>query len=113
MFGSTVECRFNMRTTETGFWVPLEALNHSGRGIWSVMVLDPMSNQTEERLGKIEKRLVQIKQVQDQRVLIDGGIKAGELVIANGLHRVVIGQTARMNLINAQATVARNPGTEP
>ena len=119
-FGATVECRFNLRSDESGFWIPIEALNHNGQGIWSIMVLQPLAEQSDNRveqfdkgLARVQKRLVEVKQVEDKRVLIDGSINPGEFVIADGLHRVVIGQTARMNTINPQTTVARNPGTEP
>jgi len=113
LFGSTVECRFNLRTDATGFWVPLSALSHRGKGIWSVMVLAEGQGDSAVGLNEVQRRLVEVKQVEEQRALIDGGVASGDLVIAAGLHRVVAGQKVKMNLIQARTTVASKPGSEP
>ena len=109
-FGMTVECRFNLRIEQTGFWIPITALNRSGKGIWSVMVVEQAG---EQNLGSVVKRLVQVTQFEDNRVLIDGPVNPGDLVIADGIHRIVSGQRVEINTVRPDSSVASNPGSVP
>ena len=111
-FGSTVECRFNISNESSGYWVPVAALNRSGRGIWSVMVIVPFED-AEQGLGTVQNKIVQVQQIDDQRVLVIGPIAPGELVVAEGRHRIVAGQTVGINAVNPESSVARNPEIEP
>ena len=111
-FGSTVECRFNLRSDLSGYWVPLASLRRSGEGVWSVFSVAP-STQTQSATGTVEQRLVTIKKFDGSRVLIDGNLNLNTLVIAAGGHRVVSGQTVSINSIDPASSVARKTGVDP
>lgn len=111
-FGSTVECRFNISNENSGYWVPIVALNRSGRGIWSVMTVVP-NDGANQGLGTVQNKIVQVQQFDDQRVLVTGSIAPDELIIAEGRHRIVAGQTVGINPVDPDASVARNSDSEP
>ena len=111
-FGASVECRFNLPKERSGFWVPLTALHRSGQGIWSVMLIERQDIDADPNLGEATKRLVEVKQFDDKRVLIDGSFTPGDLIIADGGHRVVAGQPVVINSINPESAVARKPGSD-
>ena len=96
-FGQTVSVRFELMTDNAGYWVPSQALVREGNGIWSVFVVDKPSDrptETEDLLSsRVSGKIVEIIQIAEDQVLIEGGFVDGELVIANGAHRVVPGQT--------------------
>ncbi len=96
-FGQTVEAKFNFETNESGYWIPIDALSRSHDGVWSVFVL------TEQQSGKdgftVTRKLVSVKQLMDQFALIESEFDDDVQIVANGLHRVVPGQSVEPNLI--------------
>lgn len=100
-FGKSVEARFNLPRSEAGFWIPMEALQRDGRGIWSLLVV-PLKEESES--GICERRMVSVDLIADKFVLINGDIKDGELIVANGTHRVVPGQEVLVRLDQNEPT---------
>ena len=96
-FGQTVSVRFDIETDNEGYWVPSQALVREGNGLWSVFVVVPADNQSLDNEGstssRVARKIVEVVQIDEDRVLVEGGFIDGELVIANGAHRVVPGQT--------------------
>lgn len=70
-----------------GYWLPQNALVSSGRGLWSAMVVEP-----NDRIGRRE---VEILRVENDRVYVRGTLSDGDTVVADGVHKLVVGQTVR------------------
>ncbi len=69
----------------SGFWVPNTALARGQRGLWAVLVVSP-TDQT------LQRRDVEIMQVDSHRALVRGLIESGERYVTTGLHRLTPGQ---------------------
>ena len=97
-FGQSVESRFRFDEPDSGFWLPLDAVQRAGPGLWSVLVVEQSTEQSagDEELRKLSKRIVSVKKFIDDRVLVEGELKDGELVVANGRHRVVPNQQVKV-----------------
>ncbi|MDG1873643.1 MAG: hypothetical protein P8J27_07015 [Mariniblastus sp.] len=98
-FGQTVESRFDLQIYNSGFWLPLSALDRSGEGIWSVLLV-----KTNNGKSFVSRKLVTIVQVTDDRVLVDGDLSKDAIAIADGIHRVVPGQEVKTRLIQKEET---------
>ncbi|MEL6870836.1 MAG: efflux RND transporter periplasmic adaptor subunit [Pseudomonadota bacterium] len=101
--GDIAELRYARTVLEAGYWVPLDALTEGARGVWNVLAIMP----AEDRLDAAEQRAtgathalqnrpVELLHHEDQRVFVRGGIAAGDVIVANGLQRVVPGQGVRV-----------------
>lgn len=90
--GSVVELLMNDRIATPGYTIPESALTASLRGLWRVYALLPV----EHGLYQIEARDLQLRYLDDRRAFVEGGLRDGERIVANGLHRVVPGQFVRL-----------------
>ena len=91
-FGQTVKIRFRLPTEKSGYWIPLSALSRESTGLWSVLVV---ANENADSAGKkntVQRRIVELIQLEDNRALTQGALADGDMVILNGSHRVVPGQ---------------------
>ncbi len=70
-----------------GTWLPLTALDREVRGLWSVLVVEGLPGRQ-----KVARRFVEIAYLERDRALVQGGVNDGELVVIDGLHRLVPGQ---------------------
>lgn len=95
-FGQNVEARFDFDEPNSGFWLPLSAVQRAGPGLWSVLVVDFQSSE-KESVRKLQKRIVTVKKFEASRVFVDGDVLANEYVVADGLHRVVPNQQVQIN----------------
>ena len=96
-FGQTVKIRFRLPTEKSGYWIPLSALSRESTGLWSVLVVAEAEAQNEnaDSAGKkntVQRRIVELIQLEDNRALTQGALADGDMVILNGSHRVVPGQ---------------------
>ncbi len=70
------------------YWLPVQALSRSTRGLWSVMVV---ANGGDEE-WVVERRDVQVLETDSELARISGGlVSTGDLVIADAIHRVTPG----------------------
>ena len=85
-------CRIQITTeVETaGYWVPNSAITGGVRGLSSLMKLVPDAEQPE--LFRIRRCDIEIIKTDSNQILVKGTIADGDLVLANGLHRVASGQ---------------------
>ena len=115
-FGQTVSVRFDLITDNAGYWVPSQSLVREGNGLWSVFVIDPAKNPAEETPGlsesRVTRKIVEVIQLDEDRVLIEGKIADGDFVIANGVHRVVPGQTVEPRVADEQVNVIETAETD-
>ena len=77
-----------------GAWLPVSALSEGRRGLWRVFVAVPVPSAP----GRAEIRVADVELIQAEadRVYVRGPLDAGELVVADGGHRVVPGQIVRL-----------------
>jgi len=72
---------------ERGMWLPATALTRSRKGLWAVWVAHESDEGT-----RVERREVEVLHTDGERVYVRGMVTDGELVVANGTHRLAIGQ---------------------
>ncbi len=84
--GETVEIRFRIATSKSGFWVPFTALQREANGLWSVLVVESGAEPV------VNRTILELLQLEDDRALVRGMLNDGDLMIADGTHRVVPGQ---------------------
>lgn len=87
--GQMVRMSLLRSNEQAGFWVPTTSLSRGQRGLWALLVVSP-SDQT------LQKRDVELMQVDSDRTLIRGLIEAGERYVTTGLHRLTPGQQVQM-----------------
>jgi RND family efflux transporter MFP subunit len=99
---ATIELR--RRVQSPGCWLPISSLTRETRGLWSVFAIqtDPAGEQ------HISRRYVEVIHLEDNRAWVRGTLDAGELVIADGTHRVVPGQ----QVVASESSPASNPESD-
>lgn len=90
--GDLVELLWQRERSVPGFWVPLSALTQSVRGLWTAY--SPAF--VEEETYRLEARLVEIIYSDDERAFVRGNLEHGDLLVSDGLLRVVPGQLVRL-----------------
>ena len=93
--GDTVELRYWTQSGKSGFWLPYSALQQQTTGLWSAMVVQ---GQGDDSIASV--RTLEVVQLQDQLALVEGALQEGDLVIINGLNRIVPGQQIEANLLD-------------
>jgi RND family efflux transporter MFP subunit len=86
--GDLAQVEFAVGNQESGFWLPRTALAREVQGLWSVLVAEPVGDK-----WVAARRYVDLIRLEAERVFLDGLLEEGELVIADGLFRIVPGQT--------------------
>lgn len=82
--GQVVRLGVREPVATSGFWVPTAALSPAGRGLWSVLVVEPND--------LAATRPVEVIENDGDRSFVRGALEPGEQVIVEGAHRVVTGQ---------------------
>jgi multidrug efflux pump subunit AcrA (membrane-fusion protein) len=90
--GEVARVKLGRRITGSGYWLPLTAMMREARGLWSVFVAEPEGDR-----WVLSRRFVEIVHLRDDRALVRGTLDSGDLVVADGTHRVVAGQRVRCN----------------
>ena len=85
-------CQIQVTTSvaTAGYWVPNTSITRGVRGLSTVMKLVPDADQPE--LFRVVRCDVEIVKTDSQRVLVQGTLSNDDLVVANGVHRITIGQ---------------------
>ena len=113
-YDSVVEVRYRRFQGESGYWIPMTALNRSTDGGWSVLIADKTQDSSvliadktqdssvlvaDETQGSADKQAVLRSQAcevirhQNRLVLISAVEPNDALIVLDGSHRVVPGQT--------------------
>lgn len=77
-----------------GFRVPVSALTEGKRGLWNVLVAEP---EKEKGIYRLSARAVEVLHHADDSAIVNGAIRDGELLVSEGLQRVVNGQRVKAN----------------
>lgn len=96
-FGQLVRWDQTRVESTQGMWVPNHALTHGVRGLWSVMIVGNVGEPAVDGtvVGTLERRDVEVLQIETDRVLVRGTIDAGEWVVVDGIQKLVSGQRVR------------------
>jgi multidrug efflux pump subunit AcrA (membrane-fusion protein) len=89
--GQTTRVELTERIPTNGFWLPIEAVTQGTRGLWNCYVV----TQLDGREGKsytIQQKAVEILHQTGKQVLVRGTLQPGDVIVANGMHRLVPGQ---------------------
>ena len=92
LFGQTGRLHLTETVREPGTWVPLTALHAGIRGLWSVFVLHPIDH---ANAAVVRSEAVEIIHANEQRAFVRGTLPSETMVVADGTHTVVAGQTVR------------------
>lgn len=82
-----------------GFWVPVQSLAEGERGLWTNYVAVPVQREESLTAGAthvLEPRPVEIIHEDADRVFVRGALESDELLVTDGLQRVVPGQQVRI-----------------
>lgn len=95
--GQVAQLILTEKITASGYWLPSTALVRGVRGLWSCYVLDnsKIISNIPQKNFLIEKRELEVLQVESERVFVRGTLKNNDRVIINGNHRLVNGQLVR------------------
>ena len=74
-----------------GGWVPLSALKAGPRGLWTLLVVEPSSDD----IARIAARAVEVEALEADRAFVSGDIDDGARFVVEGVHRFSPGDTIR------------------
>ncbi len=90
---------------QSGFSLPLGALTEGKRGLWTVLIAEPIDKSTSKIANAthvLSPRAVTILHQDGDMMYVDGAIETGELYVNEGLHRVVSGQQVRLSRVTSE-----------
>ena len=93
-----VEVTLKQRIPQAGVWLPVSALTENARGLWSCLVAEPIDDSAgpDGATHRLQRRDLQIVSLEGERVYVSGYFQAGDLVVVDGVHRVVPNQHVRL-----------------
>ncbi|WP_144213542.1 efflux RND transporter periplasmic adaptor subunit [Shewanella donghaensis] len=86
--GEIAYLEYQQQVNTKGYWVPISSLTDGMRGLWNVFVV----SKNAEGLAKIERRDIDIIYTNEQQAFINGAIKNNDVIVTQGLHKLVVGQ---------------------
>jgi hypothetical protein len=93
--GDLVELTWSQPVEAAGFWLPRAALTEGSRGLWAAYVAVPESR-SERADHRLDRRPVETLYQTGERVYVRGALRAGEIVVQDGVHRLVPGQLVQL-----------------
>jgi len=96
-FGRVIELRFESSTGNSGFRIPLSALNRSAAGGWTVFVTS--SPDDSNGSARVVPRTIDVLQTDEESALVRGELQSSDRIVVEGTHRIVPGQ--RVNLVDS------------
>lgn len=84
--GDLLSFTYDIAVEERGVWVPKTALNSGVRGLWTLFVVSDQGEQT------VTAKSVELLYADDMKAYVRGPIKAGDMLVLNGGHRLVPNQ---------------------
>lgn len=105
--GALARMRISREIAAPGFWLPIGALAESSRGLWSVYTVSPAGDDSFAGAHVLDRRRVEVIHSEADRAYVRGTLRAGERIVASGLHRLVPGQHVRLAGNDADAGAER------
>jgi RND family efflux transporter MFP subunit len=101
--GDLARIELTMKVDVVGYWVPISALSEDVRGIWSIYTLEPVSSQGNSVHQLVHRRTIEIIHAESERVFVQGYFENDDLVITDGLQRIVPDQLVQVSTSLAYA----------
>ncbi|WP_269583901.1 efflux RND transporter periplasmic adaptor subunit [Roseibium sp. Sym1] len=92
-FGQLAELTLSERIDAEGFWVPAASLKEGPRGLWTLLTL---AEAGESNTHLVVREAVEVLHMDADRAFVRGTITGATRIVADGVHRVVAGQTVRL-----------------
>ena len=96
ILGQVATIKLQQQQTVDGYWVPKSAVIREIESSWSIYVVESRDG---ERF--VQRRYVDVILNDDDRILISGDLQNDDLVVANGVTRIVPGQ--KVTLVDSAA----------
>ncbi|MEO0435293.1 MAG: efflux RND transporter periplasmic adaptor subunit [Pseudomonadota bacterium] len=90
--GEPVAVGLPQEETEIGGWVPLSALIEGDRGVWSALAIRESDEGTYT-----ERAAVEVMHVAEDQAYVRGTLVDGDLIVADGVHRIAPGTLVSIN----------------
>ena len=101
--GQTVQIEFAIKSDDSGFWIPTEALQPQVRGLWSVLVAESdKSNSAERQISTANRRDVEILATWGTWSRVRGTLMDNDQVIVQGANRLANGQSVSATPIEVE-----------
>ena len=98
--GDLVSIQLSRSATARGAWVSRQALSSGVRGLWNIFVVTK-----DQGAETIQSKLVEVLHADEQNAYISGAFSNDELLVINGLHRLVPGQLVKAHVIETNKVV--------
>lgn len=102
--GDLVEVELPRVIEEPGYWLPRTALTENQRGLWASYVV----LRDDEGVARVQRKDVVILYEEAADVYVRGTLTEGDLVVADGLHRIAPDQRVEVVDRRDARTVAQN-----
>ena len=103
--GAVVELTIEQEVASPGFWVPIDALTESDRGLWGLYVVNADLT--------VERRLVEVVHNESSRVYVRGTLADADRVVSAGTQRIVPGQRVELGNQDVLPGSRRGSGAAP
>jgi len=111
--GDLGRLKLSSRYDEPGFWVPLGALTQGPRGLWNNYIAEPVTSaSSDSAIHRVAPRTVEVVYADSDRAFVRGTLREGDLLIVDGLQRVVPGQIVAVMDDTRDAAVKVAAGSE-
>ncbi|MEZ6126949.1 MAG: hypothetical protein R3C49_27850 [Planctomycetaceae bacterium] len=91
--GQLIRMQLEESIPTEGFQVPITSLASGSRGLWAVYAAEPVTAELRDSTERIVRsRPVEVLHSDAQTAVVRGALKSGDLIVADGVHRVVPGQ---------------------
>lgn len=91
--GDLAELRYRISEPENGYWVPLDSLQAADRGLWNVLVAEPLENDHY----RVAQASVELLHSEGDQAFVRGTLAPGMRLITSGTHRVTSGQQVTLS----------------
>ncbi|WP_420335608.1 efflux RND transporter periplasmic adaptor subunit [Roseibium sp.] len=91
-FGRLAELSLTETIEADGYWVPTAALKEGPRGLWTLLAVVEAGSDTGEDVFEIRREAVEVLHADATRSFVRGTISGDTNIVAEGVHRVVVGQ---------------------
>jgi RND family efflux transporter MFP subunit len=95
MPGDLVAYSYTKSIQEQGIWIPKQALSSGVRGLWTLFIVEGEGNQ------HILSKSVEVLHVEGQQAFVRGALKQGDLLITNGVQRLVPDQVVTASVVSS------------
>jgi RND family efflux transporter MFP subunit len=85
--GDLLQVSFPQTINENGYWLPRSAITAGVRGMWSVLTVSELGQETA-----IIPKAVSVLYGTEHKVFVSGALSSSDYVVFNGTHRIVPGQ---------------------